>query len=219
MNCLLIEDDLALGRVLQKIVAHSYHTDWVRRLQDADRLMADGAYDIVLLDLGLPDGDGLTWLARLRQINPDVPVLILTARDDLDSRVHGLDSGADDYLVKPFDSEELLARLRALLRRHRGHSAPLLRCGPLAYDQNHDQFQLNGEPLSLSAMEHNLLLGLVLARGRAVHREQLLQRLYGSADAVESNALDVHVHALRRLIGRERIETLRGIGYRLLDAP
>lgn len=217
MNCLLIEDDLALGRVLQKIVAGRYHADWVRRLQDADRMLTDSSYDILLLDLGLPDGDGLDWLARLRKSNSDIPVLILTARDGLESRVHGLDTGADDYLIKPFESEELLARMRALLRRRIGHSAPVVRCGDLAYDQNHDQFMLNDQPLVLSAMEHNLLTGLLMARGRPVHRDQLLQRLYGASHGIESNALDVHIHSLRRQIGRDRIETLRGMGYRLLE--
>lgn len=217
MNCLLIEDDLALGRVLQKIVSSHYPTQWVRRLQDADTLLAESSYDIVLLDLGLPDGDGIAWLAQWRRLNSEVPVLILTARDTIESRVQGLDNGADDYLIKPFDSEELLARMRALLRRRSGQSAPLLHHGGLSYDQHRDLFQLAGAPLTLSLMEHNLLLGLLLARGRPVHREHLLQRLYGDSHGIESNALDVHIHALRRLIGRERIETLRGIGYRLLE--
>ena len=217
MNCLLIEDDLALGRVLQKVVSRHYEAEWVRRLQDAERRLAETTYDIILLDLGLSDGDGLLWLPDLRKSNAEVPVLILTARDDLDSRIKGLDSGADDYLIKPFESEELMARMRALLRRRSGQSAPVLQHGDLSYDQHNEQFHLGEAVLSLSVMEHNLLLGLMLARGRPVHREQLLQRLYGGDQVIESNALDVHIHALRRLIGRERIETLRGIGYRLLE--
>lgn len=218
MNCLLIEDDLGLGRVLQKILADKYRADWVRRLSDADRMMVEFSYDIVLLDLGLPDGNGVTWLRRLRQSNSITPVMILTARDSLDSRIHGLDTGADDYLVKPFESQELLARMRALLRRQTGHSGVLVHCGDLSYDQSLDLFSLAGQALTLSAMEHELLTGLLLARGRPVHRDQLLQRLYGASHATESNTLDVLVHSLRKRIGRQRIETLRGIGYRLLES-
>jgi DNA-binding response OmpR family regulator len=218
MNCLLIEDDLALGRVLQKIVAVHYPTNWVRRLQDAERFLAETCYDIILLDLGLPDGDGALWLPQLRKVNSEIPVLILTARDAISSRIQGLDSGADDYLIKPFQSEELLARMRALLRRRSGQSARLLQHGDLTYDQHNDQFLLGDIPLILRLKEHNLLLGLITARGRPVYREQLLQRLNGGGQNIESNTLEVHIHALRRLIGRDRIETLRGIGYRLLES-
>lgn len=217
MNCLLIEDDLGLGRVLQKIVSETYRADWVRLLSDADRMLHERSYDIVLLDLGLPDGDGLHWLRRLRQDNTLIPVLILTARDHLDSRVQGLDTGADDYLIKPFASEELLARMRVLLRRVTGHGTPLISCGDLAYDPALGQFSLNGQALNLTTMERELLSGLILARGRPVHRDQLLQRLYGTSHATDSNTLEVLVHTLRKRIGPGRIETLRGYGYCLQE--
>lgn len=217
MFLLLVEDDLGLGNVLLKILSRTYRVDWVRTLSLAKQQFQANDYDLILLDLGLPDGDGIEWLMRLRQSNADQPVLILSARDGLDDRVQGLDTGADDYLVKPFEPEELQARIRVLLRRHQGRHYEICTFGGLSYDSRLDQFSLHNEPLSLPQKEAQLLLTLLQSAGNKVHRERLLQRIYGSGNDSESNTLDVHIYALRKLIGKDRIETVRGFGYRLVQ--
>jgi DNA-binding response OmpR family regulator len=169
----------------------------------------------VLLDLGLPDGDGAAWLKSLRADGHGMPVLIITARDALDDRVSGLDTGADDYLVKPFEPEELLARIRALLRRRSGNAGPHLAVGDLSYDPVHHQFFLKTAPISMTPMEHRLLAALIHAGPRAVSRDTLARQIYGSGDRVDSNTVEVHIHGLRKLLGKHRIETVRGFGYRL----
>ncbi|MCO4786025.1 MAG: response regulator [Marinomonas atlantica] len=216
MYLLLVEDDLGLGNVLLKILSRTYRVDWVRNLASAKSHFQAAQYDLILLDLGLPDGDGIDWLLQLRQENADQPILILSARDGLDDRVQGLDTGADDYLVKPFEPEELQARIRVLLRRHQGRQQEICEYGDLSYDQKLDQFYLNGDALNLPHKEAQLLLMLLQSVGNKVHRERLLQRIYGLANDSESNTLDVHIYALRKIIGKERIETVRGFGYRLV---
>lgn len=216
MHLLLVEDDFALGNTLLKLLTPVYRTTWVRNLAQARQQAALQDYSLILLDLGLPDGDGLDWLQELRGGQAEQPVLILSARDQLDDRVAGLDTGADDYLVKPFEAEELLARIRVLLRRHARQSAPLLQAGELTYDAVTDRFFLQEQTLTLPPKEHQLLAVLIHARDRPVSRSRLLQQIYSFGNEAESNTLDVHIHALRKLLGKARIETLRGRGYRLV---
>ncbi len=216
MYLLLVEDDVNLGRALVKLLKDSYRVNWVRSLEAAKAHFAAAEYDLVLLDLGLPDGDGVEWLRSLRGSGSAMPVLIVTARDALDDRVKGLDTGADDYLVKPFEPEELLARIRVLLRRRAGSAESRLSMGALSFDPEFHRFQLDGRPLALPPKEHQILAVLMQAGGRPVSRARLSQQLYGLTQGAESNTLEVHIHGLRKALGRERIETVRGIGYRLV---
>ncbi len=218
MYLLLVEDDLRLGNALLKLLSTFYRVHWVRKLEAAQRHFEAADYDLVLLDLGLPDGDGVGWLASLRAAGSDLPVLIISARDALDERVRGLDTGADDYLVKPFEPDELLARIRVLLRRKAGSAQARLTAGSLSFDAQSQQFYLDDEPVSLPPKERQILSVLIQAGDRPVSRERLLQQLYGLGDTAESNTLEVHIHGLRKAIGRERIETVRGLGYRLVSA-
>jgi two-component system response regulator QseB len=170
---------------------------------------------VLLLDLGLPRKSGLDWLRALRQGRNRIPVLILTARDSVADRVAGLDAGADDYLVKPFDLEELSARVRALLRRQAGRAEPELRYGNLVLDPATREATFNGEPISLSAREFALLAALLERPGGILSRAQLEQRLYGWGEEVESNAVEVHIHHLRKKLGTDFIRNVRGLGYTL----
>lgn len=216
MYLLLVEDDLNLGKALHKLLHDHFKVDWVRTLAAARERFGAAAYDVLLLDLGLPDGDGVQWLEALRAGGCQTPVLIVSARDRLDDRVKGLDLGADDYLVKPFEPEELLARIRVLLRRRVGTAQPRLEAGPLSYAPDEQQFYLDGVPLGLSPQERGILSVLIQAAGKPVSRERLLQQLYGLGDGVDSNTLEVRIHGLRRRLGKDRIETVRGLGYRLV---
>lgn len=216
MYLLLVEDDLNLGKALHKLLHDHFKVDWVRTLAAARERFGAAAYDVLLLDLGLPDGDGVQWLEALRAGGCQTPVLIVSARDRLDDRVKGLDLGADDYLVKPFEPEELLARIRVLLRRRAGTAQPRLEAGPLSYAPDEQQFYLDGVPLGLSPQERGILSVLIQAAGKPVSRERLLQQLYGLGDGVDSNTLEVRIHGLRRRLGKDRIETVRGLGYRLV---
>lgn len=216
MYILLVEDDLNLGNALLKLLRRHFSVDWVRNLASARPRFEAGSYDLLLLDLGLPDGDGVEWLRALRAGGCPTPVIILSARDQLDDRVRGLDTGADDYLVKPFEPEELLARIRARLRRQAGSPAPRIAIGDLGFAPDEQQFYLRDEPLRLSPQERQILAVLIHAAGKPVSRERLLRQLYGLGDGADSNTLEVRIHALRRQIGSQRIETLRGIGYRLV---
>jgi len=213
-----VEDDPRLGRVMEKLLSRHYRVQWVRCLAEASSHMAVADYDLVLLDLGLPDGDGVEWLRNLRAKKCTTPVLILSARDALDERVRGLDTGGDDYLVKPYEAEELLARIRVLLRRSSGTAQPKLVCGDLSFSAELQQFYLHDEPVNLPPKEYQLLAVLMQAGGKQVSRERLLQQLYGLGEGVDSNALDVHIHMLRKLVGKDRIETRRGFGYRLVTS-
>jgi len=216
MFLLLVEDDLNLGSALSKLLKQHYRLHWVRNLETAKSYFAAADYDVMLLDLGLPDGDGVDWLQSLRSDNCNTPVLVVTARDGLDDRVRGLDTGADDYLVKPFEPEELLARIRVLLRRKSGRAQPRLTSGNLSYAPESRQFYLEDEQVSLPHKEHQILAVLIQAGERPVSRERLLQQLYGLGEGVDSNTLEVHIYGLRKLLGKHRIETVRGFGYRLL---
>lgn len=201
---------------MSKLLSRHYRVHWVRNLESAKSHFATAEYDVMLLDLGLPDGDGMDRLQSLRAANCNTPVLIVTARDRLDDRVKGLDTGADDYLIKPFEPEELLARIRVLLRRKSGRAQPRLSVGNLSYAAESRQFYLDDEPVNLPPKEHQILAVLIQAGDQPVGRERLMQQLYGLGDGVDSNTLEVHIYGLRRLLGKQRIETVRGFGYRLV---
>lgn len=212
MNLLLVEDDLNLGRALLKLLSGDHAVEWVRLLASAASCFAVSDYDLVLLDLGLPDGDGRDWIRELRARGSLTPILILSAREEVRDRVEALDLGADDFLVKPFEPAELMARIRVLQRRRFGSAGPRIDAGMLSYEVNSRSFTLDGQELSLTPREHDILVVLIAVAGRPVSRERLSRELGGD---VGSNALEVHIHSLRKALGRERISTVRGFGYRL----
>ena len=203
----------------QGLRAEGFAVDWVQEGRAAEQALDIHPYALVLLDLGLPKKDGLAVLSDWRRRGITLPVLILTARDAISDRVRGLDSGADDYLVKPFDFDELLARMRALLRRHAGRAQTVLDYGALHLDPARHALTYHGQPVALSAREFSLLQALLEHPGAVLSREQLEDRLYGWGQEVESNAIEVHVHNLRRKLGNEAIRTLRGIGYLIAKDP
>jgi len=217
MRLLLVEDDAMIGTAAQQGLRQEGHAvDWVRDGREAEAAVANGVYDILLLDLGLPRKDGLSVLRSLRAKGTQVPVLIITARDAVSDRVAGLDAGADDYLVKPFDLDELAARVRAVLRRHSGRSAAALRVGGLEIDTAARQVRWKGRDVALSGREYALLEALADRPGAFLSRAQLEERLYGWDDEIASNAVEVHVHALRRKLDPALIRNVRGMGYSLV---
>ena len=214
MRILLVEDDALLGDAIQAGLKQSGHAvDWVRDGVLADQALASTPYDAAVLDLGLPRMTGIDLLRRLRARKNTLPVLILTARDTVEDRIGGLDSGADDYLVKPFDMGELTARLRALLRRASGTAAPALQVRDVLLDPAAHQVRWQGKDIDLSAREFEVLQALMLSAGKVLSRAQLEEKLYAWGDEVESNAVEVHVHHLRRKLYPGLIETVRGVGY------
>lgn len=214
MRILLVEDDELLGDGVQAGLRHcGFTADWLRDGEQAMRALLAEPYDAVVLDLGLPRRDGLSILRSVRAQGCTVPVLVLTARDTLFDKVSGLDSGADDYLIKPVDLDELAARLRALVRRASGRASPTMIVGDLELDPAAQRVRLQGVPLELPAKEFAILEMFMRKAGRVLSRAQLETALYGWGDGVESNALEVYIHHLRRKIGPERIRTLRGMGY------
>ncbi|WP_110689658.1 response regulator [Salinicola endophyticus] len=216
MRVLLVEDDAPVAAGIEAGLALSdFVVDTVTTLDGARGALAAIDYDAAVLDRRLPDGDGLTLLQQWRRAGIAMPVLMLTARDAVASRVEGLQGGADDYLVKPFDLDELTARLQALLRRSAGQVDRSLRHGHLAMDPVARSVTLDGAPVALVRRELMLLEALMRARGRVLSADQLKDRLYGIDDEIESNALNVHIYQLRRKLGRDVIETVRGVGYRL----
>ncbi|MBL8452712.1 MAG: response regulator [Zoogloea sp.] len=220
MRILLVEDDRMLGDGVQAgLGAAGFVVDWVRDGEAALAALAGEGFAAVLLDLGLPRRDGLSVLASLRGAGNAVPVMILTARDQISDKVRGLDLGADDYMVKPFDLDELAARLRALVRRASGRADACLRHGELVIDPAARTVTLRGEAVSLTSREFDLLRVLLDAAGRVLTRRVLEEQLYAWGDAVESNALEVHIHHLRRKLGSELIRTVRGVGYLIDEAP
>jgi DNA-binding response OmpR family regulator len=206
-----------IGAAAQQGLRHEGHTvDWVRDGAQADVAVAGSPYDLVLLDLGLPRKDGLTLLRGWRARGLDVAVLIVTARDAVSDRVAGLDAGADDYLVKPFDLDELSARVRAVLRRRSGRADALVKLGPLELDTAARRVRFKGREVSLSAREYALLEALADRPGAYLSRAQLEERLYGWAEEIASNAVEVHIHGLRRKLDPELIRNVRGLGYTLV---
>lgn len=214
MRLLLVEDDPHLGDGLTVGLRQSGFTvDWVKDGLAAEHAVASENFDLLVLDLGLPRLSGTDLLQRLRTRGQEMPVLILTARDAVSDKIAGLDGGADDYLVKPVDLDELAARIRALVRRAAGRASPLLRHGSLVLDPAARTASLEGRPLELSSREFALLQTLLENAGRVLTRAQLESSLYGWQDEPESNVLEVHIHHLRRKLGADFIRTLRGVGY------
>ncbi len=214
MRLLLVEDDPMIGAGVQRGLKQEGHTvDWVRDGVAAELAVAGGAYEVILLDLGLPRKSGLELLAGLRRKGVATPVLVITARDSVADRVKGLDAGADDYLVKPFDLDELSARIRALTRRQGGRASPVIEIGSLALDPAKHVLTLGGAPVALSKREFSLLHALMQQPGIPLSRAQIEESLYGWGEEIESNAVEVYIHSLRRKLGSERIRNVRGVGY------
>ena len=220
MRLLVVEDDAMIGNAIRTgLRQDGYTVDWVRDGTAAELATAATAYDATLLDLGLPGKSGLELLARWRKQQNPVPVLIVTARDAVADRVRGLDTGADDYLVKPFDLDELAARLRALLRRRSGRATPVIEIGPLTLDPASHEVHLDGAAINLSAREFGVLHALLENPGIPLSRAQLEDRLYGWEEEIGSNAVEVHIHALRRKLGSDWIRNVRGVGYMVPRQP
>ena len=214
MKILLVEDDRLLGDGIRAGLQQAgFAVDWAQDGRAAELALSGEAYDAVVLDLGLPRLSGMEVLARTRAVRNPVPVLILTARDTVPDRIAGLDAGADDYLVKPFDLGELQARLRALIRRGQRQAEPLLAHGALRLDPAGRSVSWEGKPVELSAREYAVLHALLLNAGRVLSKTQLEEKLYGWGEEIESNAVEVFVHHLRRKLSPELIRTVRGVGY------
>ncbi|MEO8717812.1 MAG: response regulator transcription factor [Burkholderiales bacterium] len=220
MRLLLVEDDAMIGESLEEgLRAENYAVDWVRDGAAATLAIANGVYDLVLLDLGLPRKEGLEVLADYRKSGGGAPVIVITARDATSDRVRGLDAGADDYLVKPFEFEELFARMRALLRRGAGRADPELRFAGLTLNPATREASIEGRTLGLTAREFALLQALMRRPGEVVSRAALEEQLYGWNEEIASNTVEVHIHALRRKIGAGLIRNVRGVGYKMAHKP
>lgn len=218
MKILLAEDDTMLGSGIEQGLRMSGFTlDWVRNGLSAQTAMRTQPYDVVLLDIGLPGKDGLELLQWMRQEDLDMAVLVVSARDSVSDRIAGLNLGADDYLPKPFDLDELIARVHALGRRRSGRAQPEMRLGQLQLNPLRREVLLDNQPLPLSAREYDLLLALMERPGTVLSRAQLESSLYGWSEEVSSNAVEVHLHHLRRKLGSEWIKNVRGVGYKLVE--
>ena len=216
MRVLLIEDDQMLGEgIRDHLTAHGHATDWTSQIEAAEATLLATAYDAILLDLNLPDGKGMDLLRHLRRRGDATPVIITTALDQLSIRIAGLNAGADDYLVKPFDLDELLARLAAVGRRYAGNPNPVITVGPLELDGPSKTAKVNGRTLDLTAREWAILERLARQPGMLVSRPQIEDALYGFGDEIESNAVEVHISRLRKKLDVPLIHNSRGLGYRL----
>ena len=216
MRILLVEDDSMIGEsVSEGLKSEGYAVDWVRDGQEAETSIAATPYSLVVLDLGLPRRDGIDVLRGLRERHVDVPVLVMTARDTVRDRIKGLDAGADDYLVKPFDLDELTARARALIRRAAGRAEPVIERGSLVINPATREVTWQGAAVALSAREYALLAALAERPGLVLSRAQLEEKLYGWNEAVGSNAVEVHIHNVRKKLGDGVIRNVRGLGYTL----
>ena len=214
MRLLLVEDDAMIGEaVLQALRAEHYAVDWVRDGAMADEALRSEQYDLVLLDLGLPRRGGLDVLRALRAKRNHVPVLIATARDAVGDRIAGLDAGADDYVVKPYDRDELQARIRAQLRRSAGRGEPVFDHRGVSLNPATHEAAVGGQPVSLSAREWAVLEALIARPGVVLSRAQLEEKLYSWKDDISSNAVEVYIHGIRKKLGNELIQTVRGLGY------
>ncbi|MEO6015634.1 MAG: response regulator transcription factor [Polaromonas sp.] len=214
MRLLLVEDDAMIGEaVLNVLRAEHYAVDWVRDGQLADEALRSGHYDLVLLDLGLPRRSGLEVLRSLRAARNAVPVLLATARDAVSDRIAGLDAGADDYVVKPYDTDELLARIRALLRRSAGRGEPVFEHKGVSLNPATREATVQGLPVSLSAREWAVLEPLLARPGVVLSRAQLEEKLFSWKDDISSNAVEVYIHGVRKKLGADFIQTVRGLGY------
>lgn len=216
MRILVVEDDPVLADGLRVGLGLTGDAvDLVCTCADAVAALFTNAYDAVVLDLMLPDGSGLDILAELRRRRDRTPVLLLTALDDVQDRIHGLDTGADDYLGKPFDLDELAARVRAIARRSAGRAHPAMTCGAIIMEPSSMAVSVDGQPVNLSRREFAVLATLMERPGTIRSKGEIEDRLYGWQEEVESNAVEVHIHNLRAKVGRHAIETLRGLGYRM----
>lgn len=216
MRILLVEDEQLLGEGLQEALQlQGLVVDWVQDGQLARAALLAQSFDLVILDLGLPRVDGLTLIHELRQRQNHTPILVLTARDSVQARVAGLDAGADDYMLKPFDVTELLARIRALMRRAHGQTSNVLHCGRISLDVAKHQVQCDGRMISLSRHEFAVLRELCLHAGEVRSKAQLEDSLYGWGEEIESNTLEVYIHHLRKKLYADAIKTIRGVGYLL----
>jgi len=220
VRLLLVEDDPMIGESIEDgLRGENYAVDWVRDGRDAELALAGVAYDLMLLDLGLPGKQGMDVLRTARTRGVDLPILIITARDGTPARVEGLDAGADDYLVKPFDLDELLARIRALLRRRVSRTRSVIEHGALRLDLASHEVSFAGQQVKLSAREFSVLRALLDNPGSVVSKSQLEEKLYGWNTEVESNTVDVYVHHLRKKFGTDFIKNVRGVGYKIPAAP
>jgi two-component system response regulator QseB len=214
MRVLLVEDDVMIAQGLQTALRQGgFAVDCVRDGKSATAALLSATFDVVLLDLGLPYRDGIDVLRELRKRGDATPVIVLTARDEIQHRVAGLDAGADDYIVKPFDLDEVMARMRSVLRRAAGRGDSSIRHGELHLEPVSRMVERSGVPVNLSAHEYAVLEALLQRPGTVLSRTQLEDRLYGWADQIGSNAIEVYVHGLRRKLGADAIKTLRGVGY------
>ncbi len=218
MHLLLVEDDLELGtEMLHALVARGFTNEWVRTARAALELVedVDPLFACAVLDLGLPDGEGLDVLKEWRRRGVRFPVILLTARDALQARVSGLDAGADDYVIKPVEPEELVSRIRAVTRRAGGHTSSLWSVGSLQIDLNLREVRQHGKPVELSRMEFDVVAELARHAGQVVPKHRLVRALAPLGEPMEFNALEVHVHNLRKKVGADSILTVRGVGYRI----
>ncbi|WP_144107911.1 response regulator [Paraburkholderia sp. BCC1886] len=216
MRLLLVEDDEMIAESVSGALRRAgYAVDWANDGRAAELSLGNGVYDLVLLDLGLPKRDGIDVLNTYRKNGGAAPVIILTARDAVEERIRGLDAGADDYLIKPFDLDELAARIRALLRRRTGQKQPVYAHGELTLDPAAHDVAKNGVPMPLVPREFALLQALIEEPTRVFTKAELEEKLYGWGEEVGSNTIEVHVHSLRRKIGADQVVTVRGVGYRL----
>jgi two-component system, OmpR family, response regulator QseB len=214
MRVLLVEDDGMIAQGLQTALRQAgFAVDWMRDDGSAAAALKTSAFDVMLLDLGLPHRDGIDVLRELRKRGDKTPVIILTARDEIQHRIAGLDAGADDYVVKPFDLDEVMARMRSVLRRATGRGDSTIQHGDLRLDLAARTIERNGAPVSLSAHEYAVLEALLQRPGAVLSRSQLEDRLYGWDEQIGSNAVEVYIHGLRRKLGSDVIRTLRGVGY------
>lgn len=218
MRILLIEDDHVLGAAIRDhIAAEGHGVDWMRRLDDASAALDTTAYQLVLLDLNLPDGRGLDLLRRLRADGKTVPVIITTAQDQIAVRIEGLNAGADDYLVKPFDLSEMSARLAAVARRYAGSPAPVVTIGPAIINTATKAVSVDAKPVTLTAREWAVLERLLSRRGALVTKDEIEDSLYAFGAEIESNAVEVYISRLRKKLGKDAVTTLRGMGYQVRE--
>ena len=218
MRLLLLEDQPTLAEAITShLKAKGFKVDVAASLRTAEAALRVGDFDVAIFDLSLPDGDGMSLLSSLRKQGSKLPVIIMTARDQISDRIKGLESGADDYVVKPIDLNELVARLHAVLRRYGGNPNPLVKLGKFEIDQNGHRILLDGKDLQLTAKEWSLVEKLVAKPNSIVSKEKLEEALYGFDDEVASNTLEVYVSRIRKKLGKDSIETVRGLGYRFVE--
>lgn len=214
MRILIVEDDSIIGDgLMMGLQMDEYAVDWVENLKTANAALATNNYDLMILDLGLPDGSGLDILRKLRKEKSTLPVIILTAYDELSDKIKGLDAGADDYLVKPFDLDELRARVRALHRRALGRSTPAIEAGDIVLDPSKLAVTRDDENIKLGPREFAILRVLMENQGRIISKAQIEDKLYGWNMEIESNTIEVHMHGIRKKLGKDLIKTIRNVGY------